>query len=242
MATSISRFDPVSTHPVEESERHYRDVHFRFARHLLRGKPQVRSYHTNRVLAQHDLNGDWQQRPTAWRFVILRFEPGRGLELTQDEQQTIARDHPNCLRNLRSCPVEEEVLLDEVRGQTALDKYLVELDRRPESPPEEAAAHVDGLVTGLLEQARGAFGVRRITVHRVLGEGETEPMDEAGQRPTGRMLAETTKLAYVEVYVDHDEWGDELFARPRVRELLRDPWFGIANAYRVEERCGIDRR
>jgi hypothetical protein len=132
---SISRFNPVSTLALEECERHYTEVHFPFARQLLRGKPQVVSYHTNRVLRQYDINGGWRQRPTAWRFVILRFEEGRSLEVSEEERRLIADDHLNCLRDLRSCPVAEEDVIDRCRNQTAMAKYLFEFDRSRDTVP-----------------------------------------------------------------------------------------------------------
>lgn len=241
-AKSIARFDPVTTHPVEESERHYREVHFPWAQRMLRERPQVLTYHTNRVLRQYDLRAAWNQRPTAWRFVLLTFEPGRGLELDGDTAELIARDHPNCLRNLRSCPVEETLLLDRRCGQTSLQKYLVELDRAPGVTADEADHRLDVLVDGLLGHLDRAFGARLVRRNRVLGEGATVPVVEEGQRGTGELRPETDKHAYLELYFDDTAWGDELFARTEVRALLRDRCFSTLETYHVEERCGLDRR
>ena len=239
---SIARFDPVSSHPVDESERHYSAVHFPFAQRLLYDMPQVVSYHTNRVLRQYDLCGGWNQRPTAWRFVLLVFDAGRGLEFTREINELITQDHLNCLKSLRSCGVEETTVLDRLSGQTTLGKYLIEFDRAPSVGAVEADARLGAITEGLLEHFRDAFGTRLIRSNRVSVEGEAEAVREPGQRSTGRVLPETDKHAYLEIYVDDTNWGDDVFARSDVRALLREPCFSTLAVYHVEERCGIDRR
>ena len=241
MTKSIARFDPVSTHPVEESERHYVEVHARWARQRLRQLPAVLSYHTNLVMRQYDMRGDWRQRPTAWRFVVLRFE-GERLGFTPVDSALVARDHLNCLRDLRSCVVDERVLLDQRRGQTTFEKYLFEYDRSPDVTPGEADMALDVLVDCVVPAARDAFGLRLLVLNRVLAESEALPSREPGQVPTERLLPETTKHAYLEWYFDHQEWGDDFFAAHNVRRALQDAPFAIANGYHVHEACGLDRR
>lgn len=242
IAKTISRFLPVTDRPAEECERYYTEVHYPWARQMLRARPQVLTYHTNRVLRQYDLLGGFRMRPTAWRFVILTFLPGRGLELDADTARTIAMDHPNCLRDLRGGPVEETVVLDRLGGQTALAKYLVELDRHEDTTPETAWEQATSLVEALADAAAEADGVRLLRLNRVLGEAETAPVVEPGQRTTGRMLPSTDKVAYVEVYVDDRIDGDRFFAQDRIRRLLSDRVFATQAVYHVEERCGLDRR
>ena len=76
MGKVIGRFDPTPSRTPEECERHYTEVHVHMAQDLLRPMPSLLSYHTNRAVAQADVNGSWRQRPRAWRFVVLRFTPG----------------------------------------------------------------------------------------------------------------------------------------------------------------------
>ena len=79
-------------------------------------------------------------------------------------------------------------------------------------------------------------------VDHVLGEAETEPIDEPGQRPLRRLLPTTSAQAFVEVYADHADWAEEWLARPAVRAVVQDPRWGVARCYRVAEECGLDKR
>ena len=109
MGKVIGRFDPTPSRTPEECERHYTQVHVRMAQDLLRPMPTLISYHTDRAVAQADVNGGWSQRPRAWRFVVLRFTPGATLAFTPEQTEMVAQDHVNCLYRLRSCEVEESV-------------------------------------------------------------------------------------------------------------------------------------
>ena len=129
MGKHFSRFDPTPSRSPEECERHYTQVHVRMAQELLRPMPSLLSYHTNRAVAQADVNGGWNQRPRAWRFVVLRFAPGETLAFSPEQNEMVAQDHVNCLYRLRSCDAEETVLLDRIGGQTALAKFMLEADR-----------------------------------------------------------------------------------------------------------------
>src|ERR1700757_699055 len=126
MGKSISRFEPTPSRTPEECERHYTEVHVRMAQELLRPMPALISYHVDRAVAQADGAGGWAQRPRAWRFVVLRFTPGETLVFTPEQNEMVAQDHVNCLYRLRSCDVDETVLLHRVGGQLALAKFLVE--------------------------------------------------------------------------------------------------------------------
>ncbi|MEY9211779.1 hypothetical protein NI17_008785 [Thermobifida halotolerans] len=241
-AKTVSHFLPASTVTAEEADRYYTRVHTRFARHFLREMDQVVSYHTNRAVAQYDLLGGWERPPRAFRYVVLRFRPGRGLELADGLRETIVADHRLFLRELRPFRVREEVLLDRLGGQTALEKYLFEFDRRDGTDPEEARHHLAEGMAVLAQEASSAFGVRQILVDHVLQEQATEPVDEPGQRPLPRMLSTTPRQAFVECYFDQREWAEEFFARPAVRAVLQNRFWAAAHGYRVAERCGLDRR
>lgn len=241
-AKTYAHFLPLAALPVAESDRHYREVHTRWARTFLRELPDVVSYATDRVLAERDPTGGWGQRPRAFRFISMRYAPGAHLELGAELREQVVQDHRNCLRELRSFQVREQVLVDRVRSGTGLAKHVVELDRRPGTSATEAAARLaDGLPV-LQEQAQDAFGLRQVLVDHVEGERATEPLDEPGQRPTGRVLPETARSAYLELWFDHADWADEWFARPAVAAVLQDAWWGGARTYRVHEERGLDRR
>jgi hypothetical protein len=235
----ISRFDPALRHGLQEAERHYRDVHFPYARQLLLSKPQVRSYHINRVLKQLDLAGGWNQRPAAWRFVFLTFDPARGLEFDNETALRIANDHLNFLRCLRRTPVTERVTLDRLGKQTVLQKYLIEMDCGRQSW-SDAPPIVQDIERTVTEAAAELTGIRLVRCNRVLHELASESIEEEGQRATEHVLATTDKLGYVEVYTDDEYWGEALFALPQVFPGIQRTGLQI-NIYRVEERCGVDR-
>ncbi|MGI5159141.1 hypothetical protein [Microbispora sp. CA-102843] len=239
---TISHFLPASTVTAEEADRYYLRVHTRFARHFLREKSQVISYHINQATAEYDLLGGWERRPQAFRYVVLRYLPGRGLDYTDDLRETVVADHRLFLRELRPFRVREEVLLDRLTGQTALEKYLFEFDRADGVDVAAAREHLDGCLAVLAEEASSAFGIRQILVNHVIGEQATAPVDEPGQRPLPRILPSTSCQAFLELYFDQREWAEEFFARPVVRAVLQDRFWAAAHGYRVEEQCGLDRR
>lgn len=240
LAKTINRFDATARRPLEEAEHHYTSAHFPFARKLLLSMPQVRSYHINRVIGQMDIAGGWQQRPTAWRFVILTFDPSRGLEFDAATTQMIARDHVHFLRRLRCAAVQERVTHDMLSGQTCLRKYLVEIDRYLDdrSVPDSA---LTALEQALTDQATAADVIRLVRCNRVTTEFAAQPLEEEGQIATDKPLPTTDKLAFVEIYADDDLWGQEFFATPKVLSALRRAPFTV-NVYALEERCGLDRR
>jgi hypothetical protein len=239
MGKVIGRFDPTPSRTPEECERHYTQVHVHMAQELLRPMPTLLSYYTNRALAQADVNGGWRQRPRAWRFVVLRFTPGETLAFTAEQTEMVAQDHVNCLYRLRSCDVEESVLLDRVDRQRALAKFMIEADR---------AAGVDGdaaweTFNSLAERVRGvmdgAFGARQLIVNRVVNEVECEPLDVEGQRPIG-LLDDTTRVGYIEAYFDHARWGEEALGMLAAQGALRAPALVDVNLLRVEEQAPLD--
>ncbi len=174
MGKVIGRFDPTPSRTPEECERHYTQVHVRMAQDLLRPMPSLLSYYTDRAVAQADVNGGWSQRPRAWRFVVLRFTPGETLAFTPAQNEMVAQDHVNCLYRLRSCDVEESVLLDRIDGQLALAKFMIEADRAPGVDADTAWGVFSRLADRVHATVDGAFGVRRLIVNRVLNEVECE--------------------------------------------------------------------
>src|SRR3954451_20007885 len=157
MGKHFSRFDPTPSKRPEECERHYTQVHVHMAQELLRPMPSLLSYHTNRAVAQADVNGGFNQRPRAWRFAVLRFAPGEALAFSPEQNEMVARDHVNCLYRLRHCDVEETVLLDRLGGQTALAKFVLEADRPASVAPETAWASFAALADQVLTAMDGEF-------------------------------------------------------------------------------------
>jgi hypothetical protein len=241
MGKVIGRFDPTPSRTPEECERHYTRVHVRMAQELLRPMPSLLSYYTNRALAQADVTGAWEQRPRAWRFVVLRFAPGETLAFTAEQNEMVAQDHVNCLCRLRSCEVEEAVLLDRLDGQLTLAKFMIEADRAPGVEPEQAWQAFAELADRVQAMMNGAFGSRSLFLNRVVNEVECEPLDVEGQRPIG-LLEETTRLGYIEAYFDHRRWGEESLAPLAANGGLRQSSLVDVNLLHVEEQAPLDAR
>ena len=239
MGKVIGRFDPTPSRSPDECERHYTQVHVHMAQDLLRPMPTLLSYHTNRAVAQADVNGGWSQRPRAWRFVVLRFTPGETLAFTPEQNEMVAQDHINCLYRLRSCGVDENVLLGRVDGQLALAKFMIEADRAPGVDGEAAWTAFSRLADRVHGVVDSAFGVRRLIVNRVLNEVECEPLDVEGQRPIG-LLEDSTRVGYIEAYFDHARWGEEALGPLAAGCGLRDPDLVDVNLLRVEEQAPLD--
>jgi hypothetical protein len=241
MGKVIGRFDPTPSRTAEECERHYTEIHVRMAQDLLRPMPSLISYHTDRAVAQADVNGGWSQRPRAWRFVVLRFTPGETLAFTPGQNEMVAADHVNCLCRLRSCEVEETVLLDRLSAQLTLSKFMIEADRHPSVDPEDAWVVFSALAERTLAAMQHAFGARRLIVNRVLTEVKCEAVDVEGQRPVG-LLDDTTRLGYIEAYFDHSRWGQEALGALAAGGAPADPALVDVNLLRVEEVAALDMR
>jgi hypothetical protein len=239
MGKVIGRFDPTPSRTPEECERHYTRVHVPMAQDLLRPMPSLLTYYTDRAVAQADVNGRWNQRPRAWRFVVLRFIPGETLAFTAEQNEMVAQDHVNCLYRLRSCDVDENVLLDRIDGQLALTKFMIEADRAAGVDADGAWDVFSALTDRVRSAMDGAFGARRLIVNRVLNEVECEPLDVEGQRPIG-LREDTTRLGYIEAYFDHPRWGEEALGVLAAEGALRDPALVGVNLLRVEELAPLD--
>jgi hypothetical protein len=241
VAKVVTRFDPTPQRTPQECERHYRAVHVPFAQDQLRPMPGLVSYHVNRAVAQADVAGGFAQRPTAWRFVVLRFALGHALAFDAHQQATVNADHVNCLNRLRSCPVRERVALDRRSGQPTLVKFLVEVDADPRADPEQAAAAWHATVDTVHDAMAAAFGARLLLVNDVLGEGVTEPVAVEGQAPTG-VIGPTDKLGYLECYFDHERWGREALGPLAAAGRLRRPGLAGPAVLQVREECALDLR
>ena len=241
MSKAFSRFEPTPARSVEECERHYMEVHVRMAQDLLRPMPGLESYHTNRAVAQADVSGGWAQEPRAWRFVVLRFASGAALAFTDEQNEMVARDHVNCLYRLRHCDVEETVLIDSGRGHFTFAKFMIEADRAPAAEAEEAWLAFAELGDRVHDLMRTAFGARCLIRNRAIDEVACEPVDVEGQRPVG-MLAQTTRLGYIEAYFDHPRWGREALAALARDGALSHPALVDVNLLQIEESAALDMR
>ena len=212
------------------------------AQELLRPMPSLLSYHTNRAVAQADVNGGWSQRPRAWRFVVLRFTPGETLAFSPEQNEMVAQDHVNCLYRLRSCDVEETVLLDRLGGQMALAKFMLEADRPAAVDPEQAWSAFTELADRVPRRwtARSALGRCSSTACSTRSSASRSTW-----RVSGRSASSTrrTRVGYIEAYFDHRRWGEEALgvlsrdgALGRVRDLVD------VNLLRVEEQAPLDVR
>jgi hypothetical protein len=242
---TFARFLPPPRLGLDEAERHYTRVHVPLARRLLAEDASITSYSAIRALRQLDANGDWEARASAWRFATQRFEPIAGTTAFDPRvRQRLARDHVNCLYDLRRCEVDEEIVLDKMRGQVSFASYLIELDRLPTASHGHAHGEARALVSLLSSAAEHIHGVRQITRNTVIRETLAEPLRDERQILTDSFLPETDKVAYVEVLADEEWSGTELFAEAAVAEWFAAAphSFAIAACYRTEQMCGFDKR
>ena len=246
----MSRFLPSTRKSFDEAERHYLEVHHRFARGLFRHHaPTVNRYATARAVAQYDINGRFDRMPDVWRFIVLRYAdqpPTQGTAakewLPPWAEQLIVGDHTNFLREVRPFVVDEQVLVDRRSGQLSSAKFVFEFERAEDASVEEAAKSRAVVRAALLAAAEDAFGLRLYTENRVLTEAEMAPVLEPGQAYTGRVHDSTAMVCIDEWYFDHRAWGEEFFASGPVVEALRAPdGFARVGGYVVEELVGVDR-
>src|SRR4051812_26090096 len=118
--------DPRNT---EAADRHYIDVHFRFAATTFRDIPAVVAYHTNRAIAQLDLNGGFQQHPDVWRLVVTQWDGandgGHSVGwLDERIRNLFFVDRRGQIADVQSWEVEEQVVVDRRAGQLTSAKYV----------------------------------------------------------------------------------------------------------------------
>lgn len=240
----IMQFQPSALVSVAESDRHYRQVHSAWATDIFRTTDSLVSYHTNLLTGQWDLRGGFGRTPDLWRYAAMRSDPLRGLEFAPGTAALLSHDHQNFLRELRRFDVEETVRFDCRSGQMTSAKFVLVLDR-PEGGDAEQAADAVAEVTDTVSTAlERSYGARLLVANRVLCERENVAMREPGQRPTGRILPDSTRLAFLEIWFDEQIWGEEFFCRPELLALQTSSVFAPAaiTAYRVDERSPHDRR
>lgn len=240
----ILTFQPSALRTLEQCEQHYLEVHSPWALREIRAMKDMVSYHTNLILGQWDLLGGFRQVPDQWRYATMRSRPGGRGGFPSEAHTFLSQDHQNFLSHLRGFSVEEAVLVDKRSGQLTSDKYVVVLDRPEGLATADAVAAADAVESRLCELFSDAYGARLMLANRVLQESEYDALREPGQLITSRVTSESTRLSYLELYFDHEEWGDEFFMRPDVRSAVRDSPLAphASAAYRVLERAGHDKR
>ena len=244
MIKIVSLVRPLAALPLEECERHYRDVHMPFVRATARSLPGFLTYHNDLVLTRYDVAGGWSQRPDIWRIATARFEGDPRLPL-EPMADGMNEDHRHFLSHYRFFKAVEETLVDRLSGQTALAKFALHIDRSPELTREEAERELQPRVERLAELASGAFGLRLLVRDRVLAECETRPIDEPGQECLPHVeLPDTPRIAHLDLYFDQHQWGREFFAahRQELLPLLGFQAFRRVKLYELDETGGVDKR
>lgn len=245
----MSRFLPTALRPRDEADEHYVMVHHRFAMRMFRDHaPTVTRYATNHATAQYDLASTFGQRPTdAWRFIVLEFDDpaadaGRGGKewLPAWAERAIVTDHTNFLRDVRPFEVAPSIVVDRRSGQTALAKYLVEVEDTG-AGADAAAEALTSVRKAFADAAGDAFGLRLHIANDVVREAEMAAVAEPGQAYTGSYRERTGMCAIDEMYFDHTVWAEEFFASPSVRPALMARTGVRVAVYAVAELVGVDR-
>jgi hypothetical protein len=216
----------------EESERHYSEIHKVMARRMFREAPAVHRYSPVRLVGRRDLTKGFGQRPDLWRYVLMQYSEDEYF-LGPEAIERIWIDHRNCLEGIRNYRLEEEVLHDGLRGQTACTKFVLLV-------PAAIGDVIDpSWKRRLTESFAAAFGSRLLVLDRVLGSQGTE---DEGRVITDDFSEETDLAAILELDFDNEEWGQEFLAEPTVEDLLGLERADGTVAYQAEEDPGIDRR
>jgi hypothetical protein len=120
---------------------------------------------------------------------------------------------------------------------------VIVLDRPQTRDRDAATAAVDRVEFGLRRLLEDAYGARLMVSNRVRSESEYDDLREPRQGITAR-TSNSSRLAYLELYFDHQAWGEEFFARDEVRRLFLDAGFGPGDVagYHALERTGHDKR
>jgi hypothetical protein len=248
MKKKIVRLTPPNYGSLDENDRHYVASHFRFGATTFQTVPAVIAYHSNRAIAQYDLNGTFRERPDCWRFVITRWDDagddGHSVGWLDERVRLLFfKDREKCIGEVSSCEVEEATVVDRLHRQTALVKYVFRYLPSQFGPLDDFEQYYrDVHLPALSDVAQEASGMRLLLTNRVAQEAETAVRPDGLTEYTGGYLATVGTYRYEEYYFDNVYFADAFFRRTEVLALLRDTRFGRVPGYQVEEKCGVDRR
>jgi hypothetical protein len=223
-------------------------VHHTFARAEFQQLPALIGYHPNRAVGKFDLNGCFEERPDAWRFVVTRFEAPDGAAHTVGFMPEWLRDlfyadRKSCIGSVAACDVDEHVVVNRLTGQTSLVKYLfLHLPEQYGSAAEFAAHYRDHHLPVLTGAARTAPGLRLFISNPVLQEADMVDRPDGTMAYTGGYRDTAGTYCFDELYFDHEGLAAEFFTSAPVLRVLRDSPVGKLCGYHVEEKCGVDRR
>jgi hypothetical protein len=245
----VTRFNPPSTHPVEQSESHYTGVHVPYASEFFQQDPRYLAYYTSRVEAQYSRAGSFGHVRTAWRFVTTYLhdlpDVATGADATALAPamlRAMTRDIPHCLRDLRRCPVDETVVAAAGGQRLGESTFLFEYDVAPGSTPtDQDHERLADVASWFAHAASKAPGFRGLVQDLVAEESEAAPLVEAGQAYTGRLLP-SNKVGYLWATFDNDRLGEQFLADPAVALRLLPIEFDHAAGYRLLHQCEFDLR
>lgn len=245
----VTRFNPPSTHPVEQSEAHYTRVHVPYASAFFQEDPRYLAYYTSRVEAQYSRAGGFDHVRTAWRFVTTYLHdlpevPGGAdaTALAPAMLRAMTRDIPHCLRDLRRCPVDETVVVSPAGQRLGESTFLFEYDAAPGSTPTELdRERLAGVAEWFAGAAAEAPGFRSLVQDLVIEESEAVPLVEDGQAYSGRLMP-SNKVGYLWATFDNDRLGEQFLADPAVALRLLPIEFDHAAGYRLLHQCEFDLR
>jgi len=249
MKKKIVRLSPARGVSLEDAERHYRDVHFRFASTTFRHSiDAVIAYHSNHAVGQFDLMGGFSERPDAWRFVFTQWDDshddGHAVGwLPERIRGLFFVDRENCIDETSSCEVDEHVVIDRLRGHTSLVKYLFRYAPDQVGPQAEFERYYEHEHAPTLRAAATSCpGLRKLVSNRVLQEAAVSVREDGHTEYSGGYMETVSSYRFEELWFDNDDVAAEFFHDPCVLGLLRDSPYGKVRGYRVEEVCGVDRR
>jgi hypothetical protein len=242
------RLWPIPDMDLEDADRHYRDVHFRFAATTFRTTDAVLAYHSNRALGQFELTGGFSEDPDIWRFVVTRWDSSHDGEhsvgwLDPRIRDLFFVDRRNGIGRVSSCEVDEQIVVDRRSGQLTSAKYIIQFTSAqfPDAGAFDEYYNSRHL-PAIAEAAQSAAGLRLFITNPVLQEAETGVRPDGHTEYTGGYLPDASVRRFEELWFDSEQDGREFFRSPSVLALMRDSPSGKVSAYHVEEHCGIDRR
>jgi hypothetical protein len=239
---------PHDPREIEEADRHYLDVHFRFAATTFRDIDAVRAYHSNRAVAQLDLTGGFRQRPDLWRLVVTQWDAandgGHSVGwLDERIRNLFFLDRKGVIAGVHSWELEEELVVDRRSGQLTSVKYVARYPAAQFGPARAFEEHyTTEHLPALRSLAEAADGLRLVLTNQVAREAETRTRPDGHTEYSGAYLPDSNVLRFEELWFDSSVAAELFFADPAVLALFRDGPCGKVPIYQMDEHCGIDRR